>query len=288
MSHNSANVRFLPGSSFDLDFLADLYTQTFAEYFYPCLVTTEDLAEWVRVEHLDLDRCPVMLVDEKPAGFATVGIRGEKAYCKGFGVIVSHRGRGLAHNLCGEMVRIAGQAGARRMTLGVIKHNTRAVETYRKAGFQLRRELVSIEWRADTDYAGQPPLDGSAREITEARPADLLAHFDDLHAIEPIWNRDLPSLREINNLEGLAAVSDGVPEAYVLFEAAGGTTVIVDLAARPGARPAKLLANVLWKLREKHPHVICHNEPADNPLLPVMLDTGFRETVRRLELERVF
>ncbi len=288
MSHNSANVRFLPGSSFDLDFLADLYTQTFADYFYPCLVTTEDLAEWIRVEHLDLDRCPVMLAGEKPVGFATVGIRGEKAYCKGFGVIVSHRGRGLAHNLCGEMVRIAGQAGARHMTLGVIKHNTRAVETYRKAGFQSRRELVSFEWRADTDDAGQPLLDGSAREITEARPADLLAHFDDLHTVEPMWNRDLPSLREINNLEGLAAVSDGVVEAYVLFRTAGQETELVDLGARAGARPAELLGNVLVKLREGHPNLICHNEPADNPLLAAMLDTGFRETFRRLELERVF
>ncbi|MDA1311717.1 MAG: GNAT family N-acetyltransferase [Acidobacteria bacterium] len=288
MSYNSANVSFLPGSSFDLDFLADLYTQTFADYFYPCVVTTEELARWARVEHLDLDRCPVLLVDDKPVGLATVGIRGERSYCKGFGVIVSHRGKGLAHKLCGEMVRLAEQAGARRMTLGVIKHNTRAVETYCKAGFQLRRELLSLEWHADADDVAQPPLDSSVGEVIEARPQDLLAHFDDLHAVQPIWNRDLPSLRQINSLQGLAAMSDSGPEAYVLFQAANGTTEIVDLAARTGARPAKLLGNLLRKLQENHPHLMCHNESADNPLLPVMLDSGFRETIRRLELERVF
>ena len=155
MSENSAHVSFLPGSCFDLDFLADLYTRTFAEYFYPCLVTTAEMEEIVRVEQLDLDRCPVMLFGKEPVGFATLGIRGSESYCRGFGVIVPYRGKGLGHVLCDEMIRLAKDAGARRMVLGVIKENIPALQTYGRAGFQTLREMISLEWRADADGAGR-------------------------------------------------------------------------------------------------------------------------------------
>ena len=280
-----AAVRFLPGSRFDLDFLAELYTQTFADYFFPCVVTTEELADYVRIEHLDLDCCPVMLVEDTPVGFATVGIRGQESYCKGFGVIVSFRGKGLSHILCNEMVRLAQEAGARRMSLGVIKDNTRAVRTYQKAGFEVARELISLEWQADGDESG--PFAGSVTgDIIEASVGDLLPHFEDLHAVQPIWNRDLLSLQEIGDAQALAVLSGESPEAYVLFQVGSGPAEIIDLGARGQGRPSRSLERILSKLQGDHLGLVCHNEPADNPLLASLLANGFRETVRRYELKR--
>ncbi len=280
------DVRFLPASSFGVDFLADLYTRTFADYFVPCLVTPEDLAGYIRIEQLDLDRCPVMLIGETPVGFATVGVRGVESYCKGFGVIVPFRGKGLSHPLCEEMVQWAREAGARRMGLGVIKENTRAVNTYQRAGFQPLRELVSLEWQADG--TNLPSAESSPDAVTTADPAALLAHFDDLHAVRPIWNRDLPSLREINDLQGVAVLSKGAPAAYVLFQAGSEAAEIVDLGARVGdAASQQPLQAVLSTLQRQHPTIVCYNEPADNPLLDALLAAGFREIVRRYELVRV-
>ncbi len=280
------DVRFLRACSFGVDFLADLYTRTFADYFVPCLVTPEDLAGYIRIEQLDLDRCPVMLVGETPVGFATVGIRGVESYCKGFGVIVPFRGKGLSHPLCEEMVLWAREAGARRMGLGVIKENTRAVSTYQRAGFQPLRELVSLEWQADG--TNLPYAESSPDAVTTADPAALLALFDDLHAVRPIWNRDLPSLREINDLQAVAVFSKGAPAAYVLFQAGSEAAEIVDLGARVGdAGSQQPLQAVLSTLQRQHPTIVCYNEPADNPLLDALLAAGFRETVRRYELVRV-
>lgn len=281
MPSETPQVRFAPGSSFDLDFLADLYTQTFADYFYPCVVTTEDLAEWIRTEHLDLDRCPVMLLEDQPIGFATVGIRGKESYCRGFGVVVPQRGKGLSHALCDEMVRQARDTGAKRMTLGVIKENTRAVRAYREAGFQVRRELVSVEWRADANSSGE----SRGEEVVEASAEDLLSHFDSLHAVQPIWNRDLPSLKELKGLQGLGVMTDGVPIAYVLLQAARGVAQTIDFGARSDSEGEQGLGAILAYLQTSHPQLACPNEPLDNPALATLLANGFSETVRRLELE---
>ena len=280
------DVRFLPAASFDIDFLADLYTRTFADYFFPCLVTPGELAGYIRIEQLDLDRCPVMLVGGTPIGFATVGIRGEESYCKGFGVTVPFRGKGLSHALCEQMVQLAREAGARRMSLGVIKENTRAVSTYQQAGFRPLRELVSLEWQADSPVP--PSSENTSEEVTPADPAELLDHFDDLHAVRPIWNRDLPSLREIENLQGLAVFTEGTPIAYVLFQAGPEAAEIVDLGASPESPASqRSLHVVLSQMQQQHPTIVCYNEPADNPLLDILLRAGLRDTVRRYELTRI-
>ena len=285
MVDGDQDVRFLPASSFSLAFLADLYTQTFADYFFPCDVTTEDLAGYVRIEQLDLDRCPVMLVGETPVGFATVGIRGAESYCKGFGVIVPFRGKGLSHPLCKEMMQLAREAGARRMGLGVIKGNTRAVSTYQQAGFQVLRELVSLEWRADDPESRSSERMAAAVVTTD--PRKLLEHFYDLHPVRPIWNRDLPSLREMEDAQGAAVFSGEAPAAYVLFQPTDHGADIVDLGARGGDEASqRSLRRVLWKMQQEHPTLVCHNEPADNPWLAALLGAGFGETVRRYELER--
>lgn len=288
MSENSAHVSFLPGSCFELDFLADLYTRTFADYFYPCLVTPAEMEEIVRIEQLDLDRCPVMLFEKEPVGFATLGIRGSESYCRGFGVIVPYRGKGLGHVLCDEMIRLAKDAGARRMVLGVIKENIPALQTYGRAGFQTLREMISLEWSADADGAGRRDRKNTTDQVVEASPEDLLRQFEALHTVQPVWDRDLPSLRERDDLRGLAIISGGVTEAHALIREHGERAEIVDLAARAGDGASQHVGSLLSKLQEAHPQLVCHNEPADSPVLDALLASGFRETVRRLQLGRTF
>ena len=70
------------------------------------------------------------------------------------------------------MVLWAREAGARRMGLGVIKENTRAVSTYQRAGFQPLRELVSLEWQADG--TNLPSAESSPDAVTTAFSARLL------------------------------------------------------------------------------------------------------------------
>src|SRR5262245_18439039 len=95
--------------------LARLYTRCFANYFYDCLVTPEDLAERIASEDLDLDRSSVLFVGDRPAGLALLGLRRAEAVCGGFGIVPEHRGRGWSHHLIRKHVEEARAAGVSAM-----------------------------------------------------------------------------------------------------------------------------------------------------------------------------
>ena len=279
-------MKVVPASAYRLDFLADLYTLTFAGYFYAAVVTADDMARFVRVEDLDLAHSPVLCVGDEPAALATVCLRGERASCRGFGVTRPYRGRGLAHALCGAMLDYACKAGARTMRLGVLVQNEGAVRTYLQAGFRVTRRLLSWEWEPQRPSPPPSPSGGGGSEtgqgaIQACQPGSLLDHFDRLHPVAPIWPRELTSLRRLDTLVGVALVADNRPTAYALVEpdAADGATIL-DLAAETTAGAVAVLAG----LQARYRRLACSNEPEDSPVLAAFQAAGFALTHERYEM----
>ena len=103
-----------------------------------------------------------------------------------------------------------------------------------------------------------------------------------LHRVTPIWGHDLPSLREMRRLKGLAMRVGANLCGYVLYEPAEtGAAELLDLAALDAPHGAALLA----ALQAQHERIICNNEPEDSPVLAAFEATGFRQTLRRYEME---
>ena len=289
----------VPASTFSLDFLADLYTRTFAGYFYAAVVTADDMARFVRVEDLDLAHSPVLCVGDEPVALATVCRRGERANCRGFGVTLPYRGRGLAHALCQAMLDYGRQAGARTLRLGVLVQNEGAVRTYRQADFRVTRRLLTWEWEqvgADLRVgSGAKPSVGpggntqvrpylvpdSPEGLIEANPAWLLDHFDRLHPVAPIWPREVTTLRRLDTLRGVALVVGGELSAYALVDPAGADSGgILDLA---GETTSGAVA-VLEALQARYRRLVCSNEPEDSPVLGAFESAGFTLTHERYEM----
>ncbi len=269
-------VWFRPASAYSLDDIAALYTRTFADYFYPALVTAADMARFVRVESLDLDRSPVMGIGDEAVGLATVGLRGGRAYCKGFGVVVPWRGQGLARPLCEAMLAQAREAGAVSMSLGVLKHNTRAVAAYQRAGFVPILDLVSLAWEG----TAEPSTPRHA--LTPVAPSVLLDHFAAFHNVAPTWHRDRLSLLAMDTLEGLALADDGDRRGYALVERDGqGGADIVDL----GASRLADARDVVGALQRRFTRLVIHNEPAGSQALAALREAGFRVTHERYEMQ---
>lgn len=301
-----SSFQFSPASEIPLADLAALYTRCFAGYPYPVLVTAEALGRRVRSEQIDLARSPLICVGGEPAGVALLGLRGPEANCAGFGVVEAWRGRGLAHRLLEEHLRLARAAGARRMTLMVLADNHGALRAYLRAGLRVLRDLLWLEWpgsgavrppsravraQGQAHRGGMEPNTpraplpaparregaGGADRLAPAPPHALLDRLAALPRAAPYWQRELPTLRALDGLEGWE-----LPGACALV-APGITAQILDMAAAGPAEAARLIAG----LQACYP-ALSINEPAESQLLPALRAAGFTQTYLRHELEIVF
>ena len=282
-------VTFVPAVSYTLDALGDIFTRSFEDYFYPGTTTAAVLAARVRTEQIDLYRSLVMRVGNDSMGIALLGLRGDRAWCGGFGVTLPFRGRGLAHELAAAMLDQARQSGAHGCGLEVLTRNQRAIKTYARAGFQRLRDLQVLEWRRaqelpETGIAAARRQQGDANlqaALVQIAPAALLAHFAALHTAPAAWQRDLPALLVRAGMRGLALMEGERLRAYALL------TPLPDNGARLediGADTTERAATLLSALQGRYARLISVNEPADSAHMPAFDSAGFAEVDRQHEL----
>lgn len=276
---------YRPASTFSLDALSTIITAAFAGYFYPTIVTPALLAQRIRAEQLDLQHSLVLWHADAPAGIAMLGLRGQQAWCGGFGITAPLRGQQLAGGLATAMIEQARLAGAQALRLEVLVRNTPALRVYLRAGFQPRRDLLVLQWRRAAGAAAPEPTSGPV--VVECDPRSLLAHFDRLHTAPAAWQRDLPALLVGANLAGLAILAADQPVAYLLYHTnSAGKHQVADLAAGH----ADLAQALLGALQQRSEQIFSVNEPADSPVTDAYRAAGFSEADRQhelwLELER--
>jgi GNAT superfamily N-acetyltransferase len=276
----SDQLSFAPASSFSLEALGDIFTRSFENYFYPGTTSAAVLAARTRAEQIDLHRSLVLRVGEAPAGIALLALRGDRAWCAGFGVMLPLRGRGLAHPLAAAMLDQARQAGARVCELEVLTRNQPALKTYLRAGFQLLRDLQIFEWRRPEQSPEQAAEDRESAAL-QVSPVQALEQFAALHPAAPAWQRDLPALLTRGGMRGVA-LGDGAPtSAYALLTPMpDGGARIEDLGALNAERAQQLLR----LLQARYTRLISVNEPSDSPLTPAFAAAGFHEADRQHEL----
>ena len=270
------DIQFAPAGTLPLDQLAKLFTRSFEGYFYATTMLPDQLAQRVRVEQIDLWRSPLLLVAGEPVGVALVALRGERAWCGGFGIVPPSRGKGLALLLAQQMLAEARAGGALRFTLEVLTRNERAAQVYQRAGLRSVRDLLILEWRRSP---GAPTDAGPA--LANGEPEDLLATFGRLHLTPPAWQRDLPALLARSGLRGLALSEGDQLSAYTLYqEAPGGGARIIDLGAQDQSAALRLLAS----LKQRFERVMTVNEPDDSPTTRALVAAGFIELDRQHEM----
>jgi RimJ/RimL family protein N-acetyltransferase len=270
---------FMPASAFSLEALGDIFTRSFENYFYPGTMTAALLAARVRTEQLDLHRSLVMRLGDDVAGIALLGLRGDRAWCGGFGVVLPLRGRGLAAGLAAAMLDQARQAGARGCSLEVLTRNQPAINVYQRAGFRPVRDLQVLEWRRSQE----PPVPHARADdqIVSLEPTTLLAHFAGLHPVAAAWQRDLPALLARGGMHGLALMGGERLRAYALLTPTPEHGArIEDIGAADFEQAAMLLA----ALQVRYARLASVNEPADSPLTPAFEAAGFVELDRQHEL----
>lgn len=278
----SDGTAYVAASAFSLEALADIFTRSFEAYFYPGVTTAEALARRVREEQIDLAHSPVLLLDGEPAGMALLAVREERAWCGGFGIMLPHRGRGMAKPLASELIARARASAALRLELEVLTRNERAVRTYAGCGFRTRRDLQIFEWCAPGDGEGVALGDEGVRwsERGGPRAGTLLTRFGDLHHAHAAWQRDLPALLVKQGLQHVSVERGGALVGYALFVGRERGVRIEDL----GAATVEDAAALLRALQGVYGRIISVNEPSDSPITAAYPAVGFVEVDRQHEM----
>lgn len=259
---------------------AALFTRSFEDYFYPGAMTTEQLTTRVRVEQLDLSHSIVMLLDDEPAGQALLGLRADHAWCGGFGIVKSLRGRGLAHELGQALLDQARRAGATRFSLEVLTRNTAALRVYSRLGLAVVRDLQIFEWAVDDSSPSLPRGDVDQAGLVGLPARELLEYFAATHTVAAAWQRDLPALLVRPGLHGLGYANRAAAPTYVLITVRDSTARIEDL----GARSVEDAIGLLQQLQQRYSKLVSVNEPGDSPITAAYGACGFREVDRQHEM----
>ena len=226
---------------------AALFTRAYEDYVVPMQIDENTLRFLARTFDLDLDAGLIALQDEEPVGLVNLGIRGERGWIGGLGVVASARRHGIGRALMEAVHEQARDRGLRQISLEVIEANEAAFRLYEALGYELTRwlEIGSLDEAGEAAATGEQPWEQAHARIRELRTAP-----------EP-WQRDDDTLRHYDDLRGLATDTG----AAVFRVSADGRATVLQFAGDDAAAEA-----VLTSLRGETP-VTLFNVPAGDPLL---------------------
>lgn len=256
--------------------LLELFNAGFSDYVVPMQLDAAALDGHVRANDVDLARSPVATVAGEPAAFALLGIRGADAWIGGMATVPGRRRRGLAATLLEAAATAAAEADCTTLRLEVVVTNAPAVALYRRAGYEVERDLVV--WTLPPGDPAPTP----ARRLDEAAPRAWIAGHRD--GREP-WQRadaTLERLRAAGEAHaGVAVEREGdIVAAAVCRELPRAVTVLQAAALDAGAAAAVLRA------AGERRSLTLPNAPADGTLSQALRSLGASVYARQHEMRR--
>lgn len=226
------------------------------------------ISQHVGTTGIDLDRSPVLLDESgKSSALALLGVRNNRGWIGGFGVIPALRGRRMASQLMHAVVEQAVAAGVKELTLEVFRHNLAAVRAYNREGFTIRRDLCIFEGTSPVSLRHEP-------SVLDIAPEEIVAAAG-RNSGGVCWQREPASLAATPDLRGLAV--DGDPQAgYVLFLERKNRAHIADIWVRDGdVRSADRLVCALGRHLAGGTRMTLFNEPVESAVTTALLGAGW-------------
>ncbi len=256
------------------------YNQTRVDYIVPMPMNVRRLNEYIHNYDVKLEYSAVAMSGSQMLGLSMLGVRSGRCWSTRLGVLPVKRRHGTGESLMRDNIRMARELGAKYVILEVIKDNEPAHKLFEKLGFHEVRVLLILRrppHRLKEDEGG-----GYHATFLGADDAvELLAR----RRSAPSWLDETPSLVNAGNLAALQVeLSDGgwgwLVYQNTIFQL--GRLVFQTEAGDP-RKVARALAHALHQM---HPikDTNTENLPLDDPHLPGLLDMGYLESFRRIEM----
>jgi ribosomal protein S18 acetylase RimI-like enzyme len=278
--------QLVPASRFTIEQLTAAYNRTRVDYLVPMPMNTARLAEYIQHYDVDLERSVVAFADEQMLGLGMLGVRPGRTWITRLGVLPGERRQGVGWVLAQALLAASEGLGAPRIILEVIKNNTPAYNLFLKSRFEVAGELVVLR-----RPPGPPPRApvGEVRWLARADSLGCLAARPGPQA----WLMETESLAHLEHLTGIHLVLPDGSRGWLVWQVQmfRGFPLLLShltLHAERG-NPVEVGRALLAHLYQQYPDLDTHTENirASDPHLPALIDMGFVESFRRLEMHRL-
>jgi ribosomal protein S18 acetylase RimI-like enzyme len=272
----------------DLDTLTACFNRAFEGYYVPLEQTPDTMMAMITHNQVSLaDSLVALDATGAPAGIGLLASRPPRGWVAGMGLAPEWRGRGLGAAVMRALLTHASSIGLVSVQLEVLEQNAPARALYERLGFQTRRALAIYNGSiAGETSQGEQPDDAS---LVPLDPPEALAHFDDLHAVAPCWQRERESLeRMASRLRALGWLQDGTLAAYLLYARADSGLAVLDAGAKGATQGdgASLVSALLRALTSGQRRVAVRaiNVPEGDPLGAALDAAGCPVVSRQYEM----
>ena len=264
----------VPASTFADAELVAIFNRVYSDYFVP--ITVNDAAWQGMVERFDLD-LEASRVAAGGDGIALLGIRGERGWVGGMGVVPEARRNGTGRVLMKALIEQARMRAVTEVRLEVLEQNRPAIALYEALGFRRSREL-EVWSLSDTIEPGR------AREIDAE---DALAWIAARRSEPEPWQRADISVRRSaapgQPLRGLELREQGQRTAAAVAIVVASRVSLLQMCVT-GDEPAAQARALCSAARAWAPVLRFLNVPADAPAAAVLRDAGGTLEARQLEM----
>lgn len=264
---------FTTAAELTLGELAELFTRAYEGYAVPMHVDAGAMAFMEETFDLWPVRSHVAWRDGRPTGVAMLGIRGDRGWVGGMGVVPEARRHGVGEQLMRALIESARAAGVRRLGLEVLESNDGARLLYEKLGFARWRRLEVLTWDGmPSERAGNAsacaPREARAR-ITAARRSS-----------EP-WQRADETLDRLDvSTPALRAL--GTPGGDAVYRITEGRASVLQLHATSATSAGVLLDTI--RTRDGVKTVRYLNVPDDDLAAVALRARGAECSVAQFEM----
>jgi len=266
-------------SEFTVEELTNAYNQTRVDYIVPMPMNARRLRDYIHNYDVDMERSAVAVSDGHILGISMLGVRPGRCWCTRLGVLPVKRRRGTGKLLMTDHLQKARELGAECMILEVIKDNMPAYSLFAQLGFRDTRVLLILR---------RPP--GPLKEsvgpyrVEHLEPAEVVGLLAQRRST-PSWLDEMPSLLNAGGLGALRVELANGGRGWLVYQSTMfqlGRLVMQTEAGDP-REVARALAHALhseYPIKDTN----TENLPLDDPHLPGLLDMGYLESFRRIEM----
>jgi len=266
------------------------FQEAFADYAVDVSEMTERrLRVRVAKNAVDFDLSVGAFDGERMVGFMLVGVGdwlGEPAaFDAGTGIVPGYRGRGLAGRMFDHARPLLEAQRTKRFLLEVLQQNEAAIRAYRKAGFEVTRELSCF--RLDVQAARRDRSPGPSFDV-RPMPREAVEPFRDHADWLPSWENGFAAIARIpDRLIVLGAHVDGRCTGEVAYspELNWIMSLIVARGFRRRGIATALVRELVGRLPEGQAGLKLLNvDRSDHGMLSALERLGFAPWVDQYEM----